>query len=119
MECHKEEEELLHETQDYIRRNPQTTVAEVLENLEIEQEMLDKWIEEKRIQLHNTASAESKTICIGCGRPIKEGERFCKTCMFKQLAAKKNDSLFRDTQEEEEPEEEPAAARGMHLKIYR
>ncbi len=118
--CHKEEEELLHETQDYIRQNPHTTMTEVMDNLEIEQEMLDRWIEEKRIQLHDPASVESKTICISCGRPVKEGERFCKTCMFKQLAAKKTDPLSSHIQEEEEEtEEEPVAARGMHVKFYR
>lgn len=114
--CYKEEEQLFQETQNYIRKNPQTSMADVLENVDIEQELLEQWIEEKRIQFHDTEVTESKTICIYCGRPINQGEKICKTCMYKQITRKKNRHSVSDPQEEEKNEE--IKNRGMHVKYY-
>lgn len=86
--CFKEEEELFHETQDFIRKNPHTTVGEVLENVDVEQAMLEKWIAEKRIQFLKSESNEDKKICMFCGRPVRHDEKICRTCLYKQASTR-------------------------------
>jgi predicted amidophosphoribosyltransferase len=114
--CYKEEEALFEETLNYIRKNPNITMADVLENIEIEQELLEQWIEEKRIQLFDSGKTETKTICIYCGRPINKGEKICKTCMYKQVALRKNQPCLSNPIDE--GENELSKNRGMHVKYY-
>jgi len=114
--CYKEEEELFQETQDYIRKNPHTTMTDVLDNIEVDQDTLEQWIEEKRIQFHDSEKTEAKTICIYCGRTINKGEKICKTCMYKQVALRKNQNTLSDPPEERA--DGTTRNQGMYIKHY-
>jgi hypothetical protein len=113
LSCFKEEEELFQETQNFIRKNPHTSMAEVLEHVEVEQAMLDKWIAEKRIQFYKSESIEAKSICMYCGRPVRKEEKICRTCLYKQAASRMSAESPTPAKERGE-----FSNRGMHVKHY-
>ncbi|MFH1739651.1 MAG: hypothetical protein ABIH23_11635 [bacterium] len=87
--CQKEEEELLSQAREYLRENPQAMIYDFVEDLEIEQSLLERWVEEGRLVLIKDPEAEaSKPKCSSCGREVKEGQTYCRTCMFKKLQSK-------------------------------
>jgi len=92
--CKKEEEELLGQTREYLRQNPQALIYDIVDDLEIEQPLIEKWVREGRIDLVIDPEAEaSKPKCARCGREIKQGQTYCRTCMFKQLQEKGKKSV--------------------------
>ncbi len=111
--CYDEEEELLRQTQDFLRKNRAAAVFEILEEVELEQWMLDKWVAEQRITLSNPADLQAIPRCSSCGREIKQGEEMCQTCKFKKLTSKKPSSQQEKPAEEEK--DKPART-GMHFK---
>lgn len=111
--CYDEEEELLRQTQDFLRKNRGAAVFEILEEVELEQWMLEKWITEQRITLSNPEDLKAIPRCSACGREIKSGETICQTCKFKNLASKKPAP---EKQKPAEEEAEKPARTGMHFK---
>ena len=112
--CQEEEEELLREAREYLRENPQAMIYDFVEDLEIEQSMLEKWVEEERLVLIKDPEAEaSKPKCASCGREVKEGQTYCRTCMFKRLQSKD----AKKAEAEKAHDEKPAQKRsGMHYR---
>ena len=47
--CYEEEEQLLRDTQAYLRDNRNASKAEVMSEMELDPETLEQWIESKRI----------------------------------------------------------------------
>ncbi len=112
--CYEEEENLLRQTQDFLRKNRAAAVFEILEEVELEQWMLEKWVAEQRITLSNPSDLQAIPRCSSCGREIKIGQNMCSTCKFKKLAAKKPSSTQKDKPAEEEKEKTTRS--GMHFK---
>ncbi|MGI6455655.1 MAG: hypothetical protein ACOX5R_08525 [bacterium] len=84
--CTKEEERLLRETQQYLREHKLATVAQVVEDLDIRCELVDKWCKEKRINLVHEEDFIAIRRCQYCGREIAPSQGFtCKTCQIKRL----------------------------------
>lgn len=111
--CHEEEERLIKITQAYLRAHRNAPVFEVMQNVDVPQWMLDKWILEKRIQFVKPEEEMSKLRCLYCGREIEPGISICKTCQIRKLTEKppmgKNSS---------EAETKSKIKRtGMHVKI--
>lgn len=78
--CIKQEEEKLEMVQDYIKGHPNQSLKDVGEECEVEESMLMKWIQERRLIL-DLKSAGS-TECEICGAPIL-GRRMCVACRQK------------------------------------
>ncbi|RJP26467.1 MAG: hypothetical protein C4527_14995 [Candidatus Omnitrophota bacterium] len=112
--CYEEEEELLRQTQDYLRDNRQAHLFEIVDALDIEQWMIEKWVKEKRINLITTEDQKAVRQCTECGRKLKETDvgAICKTCQLKKLMKKGAQSPKAAEKEEEKKEE----ARGMYFK---
>ncbi|MBN2326302.1 MAG: hypothetical protein JXR73_04045 [Candidatus Omnitrophica bacterium] len=112
-QCYEEEEKLLRKTQEYLRKNRVAPMFEVIDAIGVEEWMIEKWVDEKRITLHDPTVQSTVHYCSSCGRETKPGETLCKTCQFKLLSTKKKNSS--------EQEEDPKTAKrdrsgGMHFK---
>lgn len=75
--CRKTLEEAFKVTRTYIKRNPNSSIAEVSEACEVDVKQIKQWVREERL-------AFSKDSAIGidcevCGKTIKTG-RFCDEC---------------------------------------
>ncbi|MBD3265106.1 hypothetical protein GF373_00420, partial [bacterium] len=118
--CYEEEEELLRATQRYLRENRNASPASVLtdlneEGLDVTQMLLEKWVQEKRINLKSEEEAlEGKPRCMYCNREIKEGERICRTCQIKRLGGKKEKDTLSSPTKDDSGRKSPSA--GMHYK---
>ncbi len=113
--CHDEEEELLRQTQDYLRDHRNAQIFELIEELEIEQWMLEKWVNEKRITLVTPESEMGAKKCSECGRKMKPSDagNICKTCQLKRLMNKKPTEKKTAEPDAELTKDE---SRGMHFK---
>ncbi len=113
-ECIKEEEELLRATQNFLRDNRNSQIWQILEAIEdLEAGLLDKWVEEKRINLIKPEDEAGKKQCMYCGREVTGAGNVCKTCeVKKKLSSSKPAALL-----EEKDDDAPKAKRsGMHFK---
>ena len=107
-ECMQEEENQLRQVREYLREHPQATIGNVVEDLDIDQSLIDKWIEEERLTLKNPSEEMAKRKCPLCGREVKPDQTYCLTCLFKQLQAKK-----------EHGDDGKPQGKGMHFKVDR
>lgn len=114
-QCYEEEEELLRETQAYLRDNKAAAKCDVLDALELEPWMLDKWIQDKRIAEFDESEQVNKRICMYCGREVKEGQTICRTCQLKKMSKSGGSSSGGgETKNIDDPLKK--ASRGMHFK---
>ncbi len=115
--CYEEEEQLLRETQAYLREHRNAALYEIIEDLEIEEWLLQKWINEKRINLVTNQELMNKQTCIECGRELKKNETgsICKTCQLKKLMKKKTSGAESPSLKKQESEQTDPS-KGMHLK---
>ncbi|MGC9327599.1 MAG: TIGR03826 family flagellar region protein [Candidatus Hinthialibacter sp.] len=111
--CWEEEERLLRKTQDYLRKNRTAPMLDVISEIGVEQWMIEKWIDEKRISLYDPEAPSGVHYCASCGRETKPGELLCKTCQFKHMSAKNKNSTKWD---EDKIIEKRERARGMYFK---
>ena len=113
--CYEEEEKLLRKTQEFLRKNRNAALFEVVDAVEVEQWMIEKWVVEKRITINSPEEVIGKYFCSSCGREVKAGQTLCKTCQFKRLASpKKNNPEKTEKAVEEAPTQTRSA--GMHFK---
>ncbi|MBI1389236.1 MAG: hypothetical protein GC154_12390 [bacterium] len=115
--CYDEEEQLLRDTQDYLRDNRNAAKWEILDAVEdVDMELLEKWVREKRINLVNLEEEMSKKHCMYCGREVQGPGTICRTCMIKKNVSQKP-TLADKMEENEKKDAAPAAQRtGMHFK---
>lgn len=111
--CVKEEEALLRETQDYLRDNRSAQIWQILEAIEdLEAGLLDKWVEEKRINLVKPEDEAGKKQCMYCGREVTGAGNICKTCQVKKkLSSTKPAPVVKEKEDEAK-----AKRTGMHFK---
>lgn len=115
-DCQKEEDELLRETQEYLRQNRSASKIEILDEVEVEPWLLDKWVTENRINIIDQEELMSKRYCVECGREIKGGgESICRTCQLKKLSSKGSSSKTPSLDKVEQSETKKTS-RGMHYK---
>ncbi len=112
-DCEREEEELLLDVREFLRENPDAIRNEILDEFEMEQALLEKWIEQKRIVLVKESGADAKPTCPSCGREVKEGQTYCRTCMFKKLQQK---GAAAKGEKAPEPAEKAEKRSGMHYR---
>lgn len=116
-ECHQEEEELLRETQNYLRDNRQAQIWELVDNVEgVEQWLIEKWVKEERIHVYDPEQEASKKRCQYCGREVIGAGTVCKTCEVKKTIASKGKKPSAEDQLLKKDESDKAARSGMHFK---
>lgn len=80
--CYREEEETLLEVQRYIKANPHASVQDVCEEYDLDENLVAKWIREKRLLLKYSSLSVQVTNCESCRAPILAG-RLCASCREK------------------------------------
>ncbi|SFK90416.1 hypothetical protein SAMN05216390_1056 [Lachnospiraceae bacterium KH1T2] len=75
--CYKEDNELFEKARKFLYENPGANLKVVADHCEIDIKVVQRWIEEGRLEFASTEGAKLK--CIRCGASIFTG-RFCKKC---------------------------------------
>ncbi len=103
--CGKREEELFAMVRDYLRDYPNASVAEVITQTEVPEELVFEWIKQGRIESNGSTKTYN---CEMCGNPIHMG-KICKKCQDGLNGLKKelSDSIKNDTNSEK-------SAKGMY-----
>ena len=78
--CAKEEDRLYNEVRDYIKDNPNCTMAMVVEAVGVSMKRLLRYIKEGGIEISQGMYGELS--CEACGAKIKKG-KFCDACVIK------------------------------------
>lgn len=113
-ECYEKEEKLMRQTQEFLRKNRNASMFELLGEISVEQWMVEKWIKDKRITMQDPAAEISVLRCSSCGREIKPGQLLCTTCQFKRLASKTKPTAPKEVSSEKESSSSHSS--GMHIK---
>lgn len=81
--CMRKLEDTFVKVKEYIRENPNATIAEVSEENEVSVNQIRNWIREERL-IMTEASADLGITCERCGKLIRSG-RFCPECKKKTV----------------------------------
>ena len=76
-ECKAALEKKFGDVKAYIEENPQASISQVAEDMEVSVKQIKQWVKEERLIL-SEASLDG-VLCEHCGRPITSG-RFCEKC---------------------------------------
>jgi len=108
--CMTDDEDTFLKVREYIYDNPQTNVMEVSEELEVDEDLILKWLRQGRLELKGEGVGYE---CDRCGKSIQSG-RFCKDCQ----AELKNgfNEAFGVDKKGGQPEPDHQEGRGMHVK---
>ncbi len=74
--CRESEEKIFLKVREFIYDNPTTNVMEVSNEMDVDEELVLKWLREGRLQLKGEGVGYP---CEKCGEQIQTG-RFCATC---------------------------------------
>ena len=113
--CFQEEEELLRQAQEYLRQNRNAAVFQIVQELDIDQMLIEKWVKEKRLNIVTAEDLQDKKFCLECGREIKGAGTLCKTCQLKKVL-KKGPSAASPTASSDAGSPAKKAVRGMVFK---
>jgi len=108
--CKGNEEDLFNKVREYIYDNPDTNVMEVSEELEVDEDLILKWLRQGRLELKGDGVGYP---CDRCGKSINSG-RFCSACQgeLKNGFAE----AFGESKKGEAPKEDDSkAGKGMHV----
>ena len=76
-ECRTALENKFHEVKQYVHDNPNASMGQVAEDMEVSVKQIREWIKQERLIL-SEASVDG-VLCEHCGRPIRCG-RYCEKC---------------------------------------
>ena len=76
-QCREELEKKFQEVKKYLFDNRGATIADVVENCEVEESQIRQWVREERLEF--SAGVDIGMSCETCGAPITSG-RFCEKC---------------------------------------
>ena len=79
-ECMKGLDEKFKQVKDYLYGNPDAGIAEVSEEVDVSQSIIQHCIREERLSFSENSKVSFS--CESCGAPIRTG-RFCKRCKSK------------------------------------
>jgi hypothetical protein len=80
--CKEKMESKFQEVKEYIRTHAGTTIPEVAEACEVDQNQIRAWLREDRLEL--TQDSPIRLSCEGCGAQIRSG-RFCDKCKINTM----------------------------------
>ena len=75
--CQRKLEEKFQEVKEYLEENPNSSVNQVSEAMDVSVKQIKQWIKEERLSLSQPSS--DGIVCEHCGTPICSG-RFCDKC---------------------------------------
>ena len=81
-QCLKILDEKFRDVKDYLKKNPNATITELAEEVEVPVTQINQWIREERLVFSKDSPIGID--CEGCGTMIKSG-RYCPTCKAKML----------------------------------
>lgn len=108
--CRVNEDEIFLKVREYIYDNPSTNVMEVSEELEVEEEIILKWLRQGRLQLKGEGVGYG---CERCGQSIQTG-RFCMSCQNELKSGFK--TAFEPEMTKKDPKPSTSRSRGMHIR---
>ena len=76
-DCKAALEKKFHDVKDYVHDNPNASIGQVAEDMEVSVKQIKQWVREERLIL-SEASLDG-VVCEHCGRPITSG-RYCDKC---------------------------------------
>ena len=76
-QCREELEKKFQEVKKYIFENRGSTIRDVVENCDVEEQIVRQWIREERLEF--SSGVDIGVSCEKCGAPIVSG-RFCEKC---------------------------------------
>ena len=76
-ECKAALEDKFHQVKEYVHDNPNASMGQVAEDMDVSVKQIKQWVKEERLIL-SEASLDG-VLCEHCGRPITSG-RFCDKC---------------------------------------
>jgi flagellar operon protein (TIGR03826 family) len=109
--CSSNEDDLFLKAREFIYDNPDTNVMEVTEELEIEEDLILKWLRQGRLELRGEGVGYP---CDRCGKSIKTG-RFCESCQA-ELKSGFNEAFGIDKKSKKPEQKSEKDAHGMHVK---
>ncbi|WP_430883992.1 MerR family transcriptional regulator [Fusibacter sp. JL216-2] len=112
--CSSDEDDMFMQAREYIYDNPDTNVVEVSEELEIDEDLILKWLRQGRLELKGEGVGYP---CDRCGKSIKSG-RFCDACQ-NELKNGFNDAFGVGKEDTPSQNERPKSSHGMHVKKRR
>lgn len=75
--CKEAAEKRFQDVKKYIRENPNSDIRQVSEACEVEQNQIQQWIREERLQF--SEDSPIKLPCESCGTMIRSG-KYCERC---------------------------------------
>ncbi len=82
--CVRKDEAVFDEIKIYLRANQNANIADIVKALDVDEELVFKFLREGRLIATNKMSYP----CTGCGKPIASG-KYCPNCL-KNLVGKVN-----------------------------
>jgi len=77
--CVKEEEEIFESVREYVKENPNSTVAEVSEACNVQTKRIMQYIRDGRLEA--APGMKGEVTCSKCGKPLLAG-RMCEKCVL-------------------------------------
>lgn len=77
-DCIKAEEQIFENVHHFLRDNPNSTTKEIAETLDVDEELIIKFLKQGRIK---TSDQEATGRCSKCGAEIKKGN-YCMKCLL-------------------------------------
>ena len=75
--CREELESKFQEVKKYLFDNRNATIAQVVENCDVDEHQIRQWIREERLEF--SSGIDASIVCENCGTLIKSG-RYCDKC---------------------------------------
>lgn len=76
-ECKKQDEEDFQIVRNYLKENPKSILAEVVEQTGVSLKRIQRYLREGRLEV--SEGIADNLVCLSCGKPIVKG-RFCRVC---------------------------------------
>ncbi len=111
-QCLEKKEEEFQKVKQYIRENPDATVASTSEACEVEVQQIKQWVREERLTFSSAANTE--ITCERCGKPIMSG-RFCDDCK-KEMAKGLDASIQRPELPKPDLKQPESSGNRMHFR---
>ncbi len=76
-DCKRALENKFQEVKEYVRNNPDASIGQVAEDMDVSVKQIKEWVKQERLIL--SEATVDGILCEHCGRPIRSG-RYCDKC---------------------------------------
>ncbi len=107
--CQEKLEEKFKEVKDYIRENPNASLQNVSDAMEVSVKQLKNWVREERLTFSDDSPVGIE--CMNCGAMIKCG-KYCEACKGRMI-----NTLSHAVEEKPKPVEAPRKSDGNRMRF--